>query len=353
MTGTIDASRLGESGLLGIHEIARALTSSLDLESILARILREIESFFAPEASALMLWDDRRSDLCCALAGGRFGPSLLGRRIASGEGMVGRVMERGHPVILPDASMRTPLDLALDDYVDFQVRSVACIPLRSRLRNLGVIQLLNVPPQALSEYGMAFLLVLCDFAAIAVENDYAFRRMQELTLLDDCTGLFNQRHFDQSLSTEVQRAERLHLPMSLIFLDLDHFKLVNDRFGHQAGSRLLGEVGASIRSNVRSIDAAFRYGGDEFAVLLPGTPRPLAVEVANRLLRAFRETAYAVDGHPSLRLTASFGVATYPEDGSDGRQILRVADARMYEVKDSTRDGVAFAGPGRSLDLSA
>ena len=98
---------------------------------------------------------------------------------------------------------------------------------------------------------------------------------------------------------------------------------------------------------------AFRYGGDEFVVLLPGTSRQLAVQVANRLLHAFRETAYKIDEGHSLRVTASFGVATYPEDGSDGKEILRIADARMYEVKGTARDGDVFDGPGRSLDGSA
>ncbi len=109
---------------------------------------------------------------------------------------------------------------------------------------MGVIQLFNLPPEMLSDYAISFLLVLCDFAAIAVENANAFRRVQELTIIDECTGLFNVRHFEQCLKNEIKRAERLNLPMSLIFLDLDRFKLVNDRYGHQVGNRLLGMIGA-------------------------------------------------------------------------------------------------------------
>jgi diguanylate cyclase (GGDEF)-like protein len=353
MPSTINESRPTEADLLVFHEIARALTSSLDLESILTKILRQIEGFFKPETWALMLCDEQRRDLYCVIAGGRFGSTLSGIRAASGHGMAGWVMERGEALIISDTSTNAPLEPRLDAYIDFNVRSAVCIPLRSRLRNLGVVQLFNLPSEVLSDYAISFLLVLCDFAAIAVENANAFQRVQELTIIDECTGLFNRRHFDQSLSSEITRAERLHLPMSMIFLDLDQFKLVNDQYGHQVGSLLLGEIGARIRSHLRSIDVAFRYGGDEFVVLLPGTPKHLAIQVANRLRDDFRECPHEIgDGH-FLSATASFGVASYPEDGNTGPEILRIADARMYDVKGTTRDGIAFAGPGRSLDMSA
>jgi diguanylate cyclase (GGDEF)-like protein len=339
-----------------ISETAQAeadlLTSSLDLESVLTSILRQIEGFFKPETWALFLCEPQGRDLSCTIAGGRFGSSLAGLRVASGQGMAGWVMERGEVLIVSDPASRALIEPGLDPYVNFDVRSAVCIPLRSRLRNLGVIQLFNLPSEMLSDYAISFLLVLCDFAAIAVENANAFRRVQELTIVDECTGLFNQRHFDRSLNNEITRAERLHLPMSMIFIDLDQFKLVNDQYGHQIGSLLLGEVGARIRSHVRTIDLPFRYGGDEFVILLPGTPKKLAIQVANRLRYAFRESPYKVGDHHFLTVTASFGVASHPEDGKTGQELLRIADARMYEVKGTTRDEVAFAGPGRSLEKS-
>src|SRR5271170_139441 len=304
-TDAVNQSRPAEADLLVFHEIARALTSSLDLESILTDILRQIEGFFKPETWALMLCDDRGNDLSCAIAGGRFGSSLAELRVASDQGMAGWVMESGEALIISDTSNRALLEPSLDPYINFDVRSVVCIPLRSRLRSLGVIQLFNLPSEMLSDYAISFLLVLCDFAAIAVENANTFQRVQELTIVDECTGLFNQRHFEQSLSNEITRAERLHLPMSMIFLDLDQFKLVNDQYGHQIGSLLLGEIGARIRSHVRNIEMAFRYGGDEFVILLPGTPKHLAIQVANRLRYAFREAPYKLGNNHFLSVTAS------------------------------------------------
>lgn len=350
MTVAINESSQAEADLLVFHEIAQALTSSLDLKSILTTILGQVRRFFKPETWTLLLTDEEHRGLYYAIADGNFGSRLLDVRIPYGEGMAGWVAERGEPLIIPDASQKGALYPGVDAHLDFEVRSAVCIPLRSRLCTVGVIQLINLPPEMLSDSAISFLLVLCDFAAIAVENANAFRRVQELTIIDECTGLFNVRHFEQSLKTEINRSERLNLPMSLVFLDLDHFKLVNDRYGHQIGSLLLGMVGQSIRSHIRSIDAAFRYGGDEFVILLPGTAKRRAVQVANRLLAAFRDASHKVGEDLCLRVTASFGLASYPEDGKTGHDLLRAADARMYEVKGTTRDAVVFAGRGRALE---
>jgi diguanylate cyclase (GGDEF)-like protein len=349
ITGAINESGHAEADLLVFHEIARALTSSVDLESILTTILRQVQRFFRPETWALLLADEERQDLYCAIADGRYGSGFYDVRIPFGEGMAGRVAERGEALIVSGASSAGIAHHEVDSHLNFEIRSAVCIPVRSRLRTVGVIQLFNLPPEMLSDYAISFLLVLADFAAIAVENSNSFQRVQELTIVDECTGLFNVRHFDQSLKNEITRSERLNLPMSLVFLDLDHFKLVNDGYGHQVGSRLLRLVAKSIRSYIRSVDIAFRYGGDEFVILLPGTPKRRAIQVANRLHCALREAPHRVGDNLLLGVTASFGLASYPEDGKTGPEILRVADARMYEVKGSTRDGVAFAGEGLSM----
>jgi diguanylate cyclase (GGDEF)-like protein len=349
MTGNSSERRQTMADLMAFHEIARALTSSLDLESILSTIMRQMQRFFHPETWALLLTDDPQKDLYYAIADGRFGPRLADVRVPYGRGMAGWVAEHGQTLVLPQATEET----ATDPYLGFEVRSAVCIPLRSRFRTLGVIQLFNLPPENFSEYAISFLLVLCDFAAIAIENARAFERVQELTIVDECTGLYNLRHFQNVLKTEVTRCERLGVPMSLIFIDLDHFKLVNDQFGHQVGSRLLAEVSATIKSQIRSIDLAFRYGGDEFLVLLPGAPLQKAVQVANRLIFAFRKKRHTLSPSLQLNVRASLGVASYPEDSRDGQELLRIADARMYLVKGTTRDGVAFADTEHSLEKPA
>jgi diguanylate cyclase (GGDEF)-like protein len=352
-TTAINEAGRAKADLLVFHEIARALTSSQDLDSTLETILSQIQRVFRPETSALLLNDQKQRDLYYAIAQGRYGPRLSHLRVAFGEGMAGWVAEQGEPLIVSEDSGKDLPHPGVYDNIGFEVRSAACIPLRSRSRTVGVIQLFNLPSEMLSEYAISLLLVLCDFAAIAVENANSYYRVQKLTIVDECTGLFNVRHFEQSLKSEIARSERLGVPMSLIFFDLDHFKLVNDQYGHQVGNRLLAMVGESILSHIRSMDLAFRYGGDEFAILLPGTAKRQAVHVAMRLLEAFREASKRVDDVLSPSVTASFGLASYPEDGRTGPEILEAADARMYEVKDTTRDAMIFSGPGRTLERRA
>src|SRR5271168_3903258 len=193
--------------LVAYHEIARALTSGLDLESILAVIMRQMERYFVPEAWTLLLTDEARRDLYHAIGDDRFGRRLTGVRVPYGEGAAGLVAERGDFLIVPNAATPARAELGFDHRLGLAVRSIVCIPLRSRLRILGVIQLFSLPTEAFSESVKSRLTVLSDFAAIAIENARAFERVQELTITDECTGLYNLRHFDNTLTHEMVRSE--------------------------------------------------------------------------------------------------------------------------------------------------
>ena len=325
--------------LLVFHDVARALTSSLDLDSILGAIMMQMKQFFEPESWSLLIVDEEQNNLYYAVAAGK---SLGDRnlRVDMGEGIAGWVAAHGEPVIVSEPGSDSRFaELS-------PVRSVICIPLRSRDYTLGVIELLNYRASTLTSETMAFLQVLCDYAAIAVQNVRAVERIQELTITDDCTGLFNSRHLFSVTESELERSRRFNFPFSLVFIDLDHFKRVNDLHGHLTGSRLLGEIARTIKHNVRGIDSAFRYGGDEFIVLLPQTGKDAALDVTQRLLCALRDTVYLLSEGLELRIMASFGVATYPDDGDSVQDIISAADQMMYLVKNAHRGSIAVAQRG-------
>ena len=165
--------------------------------------------------------------------------------------------------------------------------------------------------------------------------------LQQQTILDDLTTAFNRRHLDAYLEEELERDRRYGRTFSILFFDLDRLKEVNDRYGHLAGSRVLREVATLIQGKLRKSDRIFRYGGDEFVVTLPETGPEGALRVAHRLRRAVRANRFLAGEGLAVTLTASFGVATFPQDGSSQEEMIRVADQAMYRVKEKTRNGVA------------
>jgi len=220
------------------------------------------------------------------------------------------------------------------------------VPLRSKHRVLGVIQLVNVDMTTFSRQEEFFLQSLCDYAAIAIENARSVEKIQELTITDDCTGLYNARHLYKTLETEVYRSARFGYEFAVLFIDLDHFKQVNDTHGHLIGSKLLAEIGYLIKAQLRLIDYAFRYGGDEFVILLPQTGKDQALVVARRLRDNLRTSIFCQEEGLNLNVRASIGLATYPHDAKTPHDVIRQADEMMYLVKNTTRDNIGIAQRG-------
>lgn len=342
-------AKLGD--LLVFHNVARALTSSLDRDAILRAIMQQMEQFFKPETWSLLLVDEARNDLYYGVAVGYTSADLRDLRVPIGHGLAGWVAEHGESLIVPEVSKDPRFDPRFAPLAEeaaaassFRIQSAICMPLRSRNRTLGVIQLFNCQLNTLTDYTISFLHVLCDYTAIAIDNARAVERIQELTITDDCTGLYNVRHLYRILEEYADPATRSSAPFSLIFIDIDHFKSVNDQHGHLVGSHILKEVGQTLRAGLRRQDIVFRYGGDEFVILLPGAGKRAAQNVAERILKNMRERRFG--NVLSLEIRASLGVATWPEDGSTVHEIIRSADIMMYLVKGTTRDNVAIAGRG-------
>jgi len=327
------------------HDVARALTSSLELEEILGTIMDKMAKFFGPERWSFLMVDDASGELYYAIAVGENTESLKGLRVPLGEGVAGWVAATGNPLIVPNVKLDRHWATFAANHPELNIQSIACVPVRSGNKTLGVIQLLNSKLDLLSEYSISFLRILCDYAAIAIQNARSMTLIQELTITDDVTGLFNARHLYTMLDEVVKTGK----PFSLLFVDLDHFKSVNDTHGHLIGSRLLAEVGGLLKRCLGPNNSAFRYGGDEFVALLPGMGKAAATGVVMAVCDDLRSARFLEGAGLSLNLSGSFGLATYPEDGNSVPTILRAADTMMYEAK-TTRDNVAVAGKGLLLE---
>jgi diguanylate cyclase (GGDEF)-like protein len=327
------------------HDVAKALTSSLDLDTVLQTIMEKMAAYFEPATWSLLMLDETSEEFYYAAAVGKGCESINALTLTTGETLARWVIEQGKPLIVSDVNRDSRIQQSSNDHFFPDGCSVACMPVRTGGKVLGIIQLMNIDMQVYIRNEM-LLQTLADYAAIAIENARAVRRIQELSITDDCTGLYNARQLFTVLSEEVHRSERFGYEFSVLFLDLDHFKRVNDQHGHLIGSKLLGQFGQALRENLRLVDAAFRYGGDEFAILLPQTSKDAALFVARRLMGVFHTKRWLDGEAPDVSLRASVGIASYPADAATPQAIVHRADEMMYQVKEAGRDNIAVAGLG-------
>ncbi len=337
-----------EAGEVAVfQELGKALTSSLQLDQVLRTIMEKIDEFLRPDNWSLLLLDEAKQELYFELAVGTASQALKDVRVKVGQGIAGWVAQYGETVVVPDTSKDTRFFSQVDEKTKTETQSIVAVPVKFRDTCLGVIELINcIGPDGFDARDLKLLEALSDFAAIALENARHVKRIHELTITDDCTTLYNARHMGFILETEIYRSQRYNYEFSLIFIDLDHFKQVNDTQGHLVGSRLLWEIGNSLKAHCRLIDFAFRYGGDEFVLLLPQTSKENAMNVAKRMHKMLRESTWLQGEGINIKLTASMGVASYPVDSRTKEGLLHLADEAMYLVKNTNRDSVAVANVG-------
>lgn len=243
-------------------------------------------------------------------------------------------------------------DLSRDRRVRDDLAATAiALPLISRRKRIGAVVVVDPVPSATEPHlprGLfRALRQLTDPAAAAIHNALQLKRALELSVTDDLTRLYNSRYLNQVLRHETKRAARSGRPLSLLFIDLDGFKSINDTHGHLCGSRALVEAAAVIRSSARETDVVSRFGGDEFALVLPDTGADGAYAVGERIRDRIAAHVFLAADRLNVRLTVSVGLATFPDVANSSEQLIQAADGAMYRVKRMGKNGIRAAGTGR------
>jgi diguanylate cyclase (GGDEF)-like protein/putative nucleotidyltransferase with HDIG domain len=325
-----------------MNDLGRRAAAVLEPKELLATACAEVKAAFGYDLTRIQTLDREKNELIVEAQEG-YRSKILGRRFAVGEGLSGFAAETGEAVLSNDVEND-------ERYAPIHqgVRSALSLPLKYRDDTLGVLTIESLKPHSFSQQDVLTLGTLADQLGVALHNAQAYQEAQEQAITDGLTGLKTHRYFMEALEAEWRRAPRSRRPFSLIMMDLDGFKSVNDREGHLEGDKVLNTVAQVIGDRSRQSNLVARYGGDEFAMLLPDCTTEQAVGLAERLRIKLQENPYLA----SRTVTASFGIATFPQHGATPDDILRVADCGMYLAKHEMGNSVRVAmGSGGAASL--
>jgi diguanylate cyclase (GGDEF)-like protein len=318
-----------------LERIGDALSSTHDLEGLLQVVLETATATLGSRAGVVLYLSGDQ----LALVGeqglheaGLSAPSL----VVPGTGVLGRVVSTGTPVRGRIGSGPARLEPTENEPTG---RDVLAVPLRSMGSVVGVVALYDRvdgrPFEAADEDALG---TLAGQASIAIDNVQLHQEAQRLSTTDGLTGLWNFRYLSMSLAREIERSTRFARPLAVLMLDLDHFKSVNDTYGHARGDTVLRELAHRVQEQIREVDTFARYGGEEFVVVLPETTVEGAAQLAERICVAVRREPFVVEGEEPLHVTVSVGGAAFPEHGSSPATLMRAADKALYVAKAEGRD---------------
>ncbi|PZR10161.1 MAG: diguanylate cyclase [Archangium gephyra] len=335
--------RVGELQIL--FELSRTIASTLDLEEVLHRVTSEVPGKLDVQKFSVMLLNAAGELEVLNAHPANVGSE--GLTFAVGEGVCGHAARQRRRHYAPDLE-NEPLFKVKGEKVRGSLLSV---PMVRGEELLGVLNFERSAPNAFPPADQDFFVAVADQIALAVQNARLHEHTLELSVTDPLTGVPNRRYLYQQLESELARASRFDSPLSMVMVDIDHFKLLNDTAGHSAGDDVLRKVAQLMKQNLRKVDTLARYGGEEFIVLLPQIDRTEAAEVAEKLRRAIAESGIEQGRtQPLGKVTISVGVATMPRDANDDVKLIDSADAALYASKRGGRNKVTSYEVGMELE---
>ena len=333
-----------EEELSVINRCSAIITSNLNIQEIYDRFIMALKKVIDISWSSITLIEESRLNIL-ALYSEIGSPWKLGEKIPLKNTGTEWVAINQQALLESDLSRSGQFITAKNHYRQ-GVRTIAYLPLIAKGVIIGSFIVASREPNAYSQRHMTILEQLASQIAMSIENSRLYAEAEEKARVDDLTRLLNRRSLDELMSSEINRHSRYGSVFSLIILDLDGFKAFNDNYGHLAGDKMLREIGGVLQATVRNTDRAFRYGGDEFAILMPNTPIDAATQVADRVRRQIAARAKA----GPVTITTSLGLANWPADGVTAEEIVAAADTALYRAK---REGGnrTFCASGTLLEL--
>lgn len=326
--------------LMTCVEIGKSLTSTFNMDQILIIILKRLSELIKAKNWTLFLLDPETEELCFEVVVGLDKGALADVRIGLGEGIAGTVALTGEPILVPEVQQDPRFSDRVDDLTGFVTRSIICLPLKMQGAVIGVIEIVNPEDMSLFQDNfMPLLSILADYVAIAIHNARTYRKIESLSITDDVTGYYNTRCMHQHLDQLLHQGQEV----SLVFLDVDNFKELVDSQGHLLGSRILGDAAKVIASKLEEDDLLVRYGGDEFVIILPRQDKHAAFDKVVAVRKALADAIFLQDMELEIKLTASFGIANYPRDAADKKELLQMADNSLYRSKDVGKNSITVA----------
>lgn len=330
-----DEVKRQENKIRYIDDISKMLITSSDINHSLPAIMDKTRIMTGAASCTVLLNDE----ILFQMISLRPSKKIIKLSIDSDKGLTGRVLSTGKPVAIADVSKDRRFSRKFDGIEGLKIRAFACAPLKFKNRVVGVIRLANRKNKdTFTDDDLDLLTSAAGYAALAIERAFLYEKLKN----DELTNLFNIRYLNQAIAMEIERSRRYQYVFSVIFMDMDNFKKINDRFGHLVGSQVLIEIARLLQRNLRKIDIISRYGGDEFVVVLPQTGLRGGFHVAERLRKEIEHSVFLKSEGYSIRLTASLGVASYPENAGNKEDLINLADRAMYRGKFMTKN-IVFA----------
>lgn len=323
-------------GLRTLSEISSTLSSTLNLKEIGEKLI-DLSNLIVPyDQGCILLYDEDKKEMELFAAKNWDGIEI-GSRFPAERTLVGWIVQNRQPLLFSDMKEDRERIPILPE-IRIKAKSFLGLPFDIKEEKvIGVFVLLSIEPQAFTAHHKHLLSIICNQAAVLITNARLHLEMEMMAITDGLTGLLNHRRFQERLSEEFRRIGRHPEPLSLILADLDHFKKINDTYGHPTGDEVLKKIAGILKKMVRDIDIVARYGGEEFAIILVNTEREGAYKLAERIRKEVEKRSFSFGGR-KIPLTLSLGIASYPGDSRIKEDLISKADKALYQAKAEGRN---------------